>query len=410
MLIQFKFKNFKSFKDETTLNMAATRCAELPHHITTIGYEKILKTATIYGANSSGKSNMYEAMEYMVSYVINSFGFNEVRKSYPFLMDKKSKTEPSTFEMFFTLDDTENTMYNYGFSVDNTGILSEWLNSKSGSSRKYSPAFYRSRKIAKPKFIKIQKEHRKNLTVSLRDETLILSLGAKLKIPILEDIYNWFVSMEFLNSSTQTMDYNTERFVSNGFKTNPNMHINITDYLKSFDNSIVDVTCKETLYSTEPNYQFGVVRKIRGLNETVEIPLTYESAGVRKMFMMYPILNRVLTNGSTMFVDSLNTNIHPLLLRNIIITFLNPETNPHNAQLIFTTYDIWPISIDCFRRDEIILVDKDSSGISSLFVLVEFKGSNYTKIRKDENYGKNYISGKYGSIPELKKMIVGNNH
>ena len=102
------------------------------------------------------------------------------------------------------------------------------------------------------------------------------------------------------------------------------------------------------------------------------------------------------------FVDELNARLHPLLVRVFLIMFLNPETNPHHAQLVFTTHDSWQLSNDLLRRDEIWFTEKASSGVSTLYSLADFVDNDGAKIRKDENYEKNYLLGKYGAIPTLK--------
>lgn len=104
-----------------------------------------------------------------------------------------------------------------------------------------------------------------------------------------------------------------------------------------------------------------------------------------------------------------NSRLHPLLVRSIIQLFENPKINKNNAQLIFTTHDVWQLSNDLLRRDEIWFSEKDENGASSLYSLVEFQDKDGEKIRKDESYGKNYAVGKYGAVPKLKAfdMFIG---
>ena len=139
------------------------------------------------------------------------------------------------------------------------------------------------------------------------------------------------------------------------------------------------------------------------------IPLKQESSGTLKMFALYPSLKEVLDQGSTLFIDELNARLHPLLVRNIILTFLSPEINTRNAQLVFTTHDIWQFSNELLRRDEIWMVNKNRDGVSELYSLVEFKDEEGNKVRRDEALAKNYLTGNYGAIPALKpmKMLKG---
>ena len=156
MLLQFNFKNFKSFRDDTTLDLTATKISEYNNHVVSIANERVLPVAAIFGANASGKSNVQEAFRYMAMYVINSLDYGDESdqkkkkskffKPTPFLFDSKSKTEESSFEVYFiTSEDAGCKSYNYGFALDQIGIVEEWLNVKSKTARSYKSVFYRSR-------------------------------------------------------------------------------------------------------------------------------------------------------------------------------------------------------------------------------------------------------------------------
>ena len=141
-------------------------------------------------------------------------------------------------------------------------------------------------------------------------------------------------------------------------------------------------------------------------DEMAEIPLGGESAGTLKMFALYPELQEVLEKGSVFFIDELNARLHPLLVRNFLLIFFNPEINVNHAQIIFTTHDTWQLSNQLLRRDEIWFVEKNEKGISTLYSLADFVDEDGTRIRKDESYEKNYLIGKYGAIPTLKSIDI----
>ena len=113
------------------------------------------------------------------------------------------------------------------------------------------------------------------------------------------------------------------------------------------------------------------------------------------------MLQDVLSTGGVFFIDELNARLHPLLVRTFIITFLDPSINVNHAQLVFTSHDSWQLNGNILRRDEIWFTEKDADGISVLYSLADFVDEDGTKIRKDENYEKNYLLGKYGAIPTL---------
>ncbi len=141
-------------------------------------------------------------------------------------------------------------------------------------------------------------------------------------------------------------------------------------------------------------------------DETASIPLHLESDGTLKMFALYPVLQEVLERGSVLFIDELNARLHPLLVKNFIHTFLTAELNPHRAQLVFTTHDTWQLSTDILRRDEIYFTQKDKQGISHLYSLADCIDEDGVKIRKDENFEKNYLNGKYKGIPVIDSFQV----
>ena len=154
----------------------------------------------------------------------------------------------------------------------------------------------------------------------------------------------------------------------------------------------------------ENAYKVTAIHNKIGSDQVAEIPLEDESAGTLKMFALYPELQEVLENGGVYFIDELNARLHPLLVRNFILTFLNPEINAQHAQLVFTTHDTWQLSNQLLRRDEIWFTEKDDQGVSTLYSLADFIDEDGTRIRKDESYEKNYLLGKYGAIPTLKSI------
>ena len=159
MLIQFNFKNFKSFRDEVSLDLSATKITEHEDHVVDIANDKLLKVAAIYGANASGKSNIYDAFNYMSYYVIESFKFGgeeesrrkteaEYLKVTPFLFDEIRRDEETTFEVFY-VDNSEKTgkIYQYGFSLQKDEVIEEWLYSKAKTARNsYRTIFYRKKR------------------------------------------------------------------------------------------------------------------------------------------------------------------------------------------------------------------------------------------------------------------------
>ena len=414
MLIQFSFKNYKSFRDEAILDLSAAKLTEFSERVVKIGGDKILPISAIYGANASGKSNIYSAFEYMTKYVTNSFKYGDEVENFekfqptPFLFDSSSANAESSFEVYFTLPgDKSERSYNYGFCVDKNGVTEEWLNTKAKTARQYTAVFYRNEKEQEFDLSGFPKNSRDNIQIALEKQVLVVSLGAKLKIDKCKIIRDWFMNNEFADFGDPFTNFFMSRRLPKDFVDNKETQKKVIDYFASFDEHIKDFRIEKVPHegdSKEDTYKINAVHKMIDSDAIAEIPLGTESAGTLKMFALYPELQEVLEKGSVFFIDELNARLHPLLVRNFLLTFLNPEININHAQLVFTTHDTWQLSNQLLRRDEIWFVEKDENGISSLYSLADFIDDDGTRIRKDESYEKNYLIGKYGAIPSLRSI------
>ncbi len=416
MLIQFSFKNYKSFREEGTLDLSATKITEFSERVVTAGGEKILPVAAIYGANASGKSNIYNALAYMSEYVADSFKYGGEEKKFerykptPFLFDSTSADADSTFEVYFTIPEDKNERtYNYGFCVDKEGVTEEWFNSKAKSARKFSRVFYRNRNEEELDLSGLPKNSRENIKIALEKQVLVASLGAKLKISKCKIIRDWFLMNEFADFGDPFTNIFMSHRLPGGFVDDKRIQKKVIEFFSSFDEQIKDFKVEKIPSEgevQEDQYTIKALHKKIDSDEMAEIPLGAESAGTLKMFALYPELQEVLEHGSVFFIDELNARLHPLLVRNFLLTFLNPEINVNHAQLVFTTHDTWQLSNQLLRRDEIWFVEKDGRGVSTLYSLADFVDEDGSHIRKDESYEKNYMIGKYGAIPTLKSMNI----
>ena len=415
MLIQFSFKNYKSFRDDTVLDMTATKITEHGDRVISIGKEKILPIAAIYGANASGKSNVIEAFRFMTTYVLESFAYGgEESKSKrktrremrtPFLFDDHSGNEESVFEVYFISSEEEGAKtYNYGFALSDVGVVEEWLNVKSKSSSQFKRIFYREANDVEFKAIPLKSQE--NIRIALEPETLVVSLGAKLKVAKLKMIRDWFYNVNFTNFGNPMENAFLSRLIPEGFADDKSVQKKVIDYFASFDSSIIgfNVRTFKDEDDDEEYLKIDAIHRIAGTDKTASIPLEEESDGTLKMFALYPPLQDTLETGGVLCVDELNARLHPLLVRSFLITFLNPEINKNHAQIIFTTHDTWQLANNLLRRDEIWFTDKAADGSTTLYSLADFVDEDGVKIRKDESFEKNYLLGKYRAIPSLKSF------
>jgi hypothetical protein len=416
MLLKFKFKNFKSFRDEVCLDLTATKITEFSDRNFEVGNIKVLPVASIFGANASGKSNVMDAFRFMCEYIIMSLNFagGQVNpllqggtiKPTPFLFDSKSRDEGSKFEVYFVMNnDKTEKIYQYGFVFNNSIIEEEWLYYKAKTSREdFKNIFYRSKD--ENNYDGLEKDKIKNIEVSMQKETLVLTLGSKLKERTLSDIYNWF--MQIMNINFGNVAENL--FISQMYgilqhMLNENIQKNVVKYLSTFDESIVGMDAQESLIdpiTKKKTIEINFHHKMIDTGKAMRLPMIMESAGTQKMFNLYPYFNNAILNGCLLFIDELNARLHPLLIRTIVQMFLDKDINKNKAQLIFTSHDVWQLKSDIMRRDEIWFTEKNDKGISNLYSLSDFIDEDGVKVRKDEDYQKNYILGKYGAIPNLK--------
>jgi len=417
MLLQFYFSNYRSFEGEGILDMRASGSNELSSHIRNTLNEKVLPVTAIYGANASGKSSVFEAFQFMALCVLESLSFSDDNKKNPYKLKvdsfkfSESREKPSEFEInYIGKKGKKELYYNYGFKIDNSGILEEYLasNTKTGVKRNedYTYIFKRERNQKLYLDSSIEK-FRENLEISLKEKTLLVSLGAKLNIDEFIRVRTWFINTEVINFSNSLYGALLENILPNNIIESEEVRKNLVSFINSFDDSIIDIEVEKISAIDEndkDNYRVFTIHKSDKGTSTARISMNEESSGTKKMFSLYQTLLDVLEKGGVFFADELDIKLHPLLMRNILLTFTDKEKNPNNAQLIFTTHNTIYMDMDLLRRDEIWFVEKDN-GVSNLYSLDDITNEKGEKVRKDSNYEKHYLLGNYGAIPNLKNLL-----
>ena len=417
MLLQFYFSNYRSFEGEGILDMRASGSNELSSHVRNTLNEKVLPVTAIYGANASGKSSVFEAFQFMALCVLESLSFSDDNKKNPYKLKvdsfkfSESREKPSEFEInYIDKKGKKELYYNYGFKIDNSGILGEYLasNTKTGVKRNedYTYIFKRERNQKLYLDSSIEK-FRENLEISLKEKTLLVSLGAKLNIDEFIRVRTWFINTEIINFSNSLYGAFLENILPNNIIESEEVRKNLVSFINSFDDSIIDIEVEKISAIDEndkDNYRVFTIHKSDKGTSTARISMNEESSGTKKMFSLYQTLLDVLEKGGVFFADELDIKLHPLLMRNILLTFTDKEKNSNNAQLIFTTHNTIYMDMDLLRRDEIWFVEKDN-GVSKLYSLDDITNEKGEKVRKDSNYEKHYLLGNYGAIPNLKNLL-----
>jgi uncharacterized protein len=422
MLLEFSVGNFLSFRDRKTLNLAATAIKE---HVNTntIHKEKnsLLKGAVIYGANSSGKTNLIRAMSTMRRLVLQSFEQSSTAELdiTPFLLQTETEEKPSFFEVLFLLN---NTRYRYGFEANNTSIKAEWLY----EAKKQTEKTLFVREEDGIEVMKIFPEG-KDLEEKTRNNALFLTVVDQFNGKTAKAIINWF------NNFVTISGLKHERYTGITFKmledetTKPSLQefFNKTDLgfdavtlnKRAFDASrlpkdMPDSIMQELSTKLEGKTMVDATTLHKKYNSNqkeigiVEFDMdSQESAGTNKIFNISGAIFDVLADGGLLVIDELDSSLHPLLTLAITQLFHSADKNPNNAQLIFATHDTNLLTYGNFRRDQIYFVEKDKLGGSDLYSLVEYKETgSTTTIRKDRSFEKDYIQGRYGAIPFIGNL------
>ncbi len=414
MLCQFTFENFKSFKDETTLDLYAENIKEHEDSLIVDPHdgEGFLPVISIYGPNGGGKSSVLEAFVYLSHKVLlpvvalkandalkgenleegkmkefRGFSVNEKEKYY--LFDKQFKELPTKFGILFRIDKTE---YKYQLNLLHSDIVEENLYSKDLITGDLDIVFERN---ASDLYIGSILNDIKvgNIKSSI---PLISHLSINYDIKVIDDIIKWFLECKILNYDNP---YQDKRIVFLRDKNKENIFLKM---LAEMDINITSIRTEE-----DTNGKITAIYTTHCLQDgsCEELPFEEESSGTRKLFGLLPFLLGCLHKGSLVIADEMDAKLHPKLLRYIIDLFTNPAINTKGAQLIFTSHDMSTMKPSVFRRDEIWFSALNKENTSKLYSLVEFKKENGAKVRPDETYDKQYIEGRYGADPYLKNIL-----
>ena len=401
MLCQFTVKNFKSIRDEITFDMQAAAISEHEDRIIKDTDEELyLPVSAVYGPNGGGKSNVLEALHSLVTKVLRPLYATSNNEEIamkmkklviePFAFDEDTRNAPTEFELFFR---TELAEYRYKINVKREVIEYERLDRIKLETGRRSALFERNEDeiMLKGAFVKLKTSD------DLSDTLPLLSyLGITYsKNEVVQDVLHWFnEEIDFLNYGNPMQE------LKMAISRSENVKGLMLQMIQEMDLDIVDFRVEEKEDDRIEVYTKHIVNECEA-----ELNLFDESSGTRKLFGLLPFVAKSLLRGTTLVIDELDAKIHPVLLKYLIMTFSNMEKNKKGAQLIFTSHDLSTMNSEVFRRDEIWFVAKGTYQNSKLYSLVEFKNKKGESVRKDAKYDKQYLEGKYGADPYLRKII-----
>lgn len=415
MLIDVSIENFRSIKEEQTLSMLATNSVDLEENTYTYKKLKILKSAVLYGANASGKSNVLKSIQALKDFVLNSTDIKvgERIKYYdPYKLDKSYIDQPTSLEIEFL--NIDNIRYRYGFRFDSLEIKEEYL---------YYYPIGRERKLfERKKGKKISygddlEGDKKIIERQLLINNLFLSKAANSNNVQLKMVYDYFNHLFFASDFVEAIESLDaipdlrlseipEDFI-NAFIKVADLGIDSVEYkfdetvyerLKKSHPSLNDNDLKEM--ATFPQMLHNVYNGDK-LIEKISFEMHQESKGTRKLYILIPMLYPVLKYNSTLFIDEFDDSLHPYITHYLLSMFRSKKFKNQACQLIFATHDVSFLGLSVLRKDQIWFTEKTSFGSTHLYSLSEFKNKD---LRKNTPLDKWYMSGRFGALPLLGEL------
>ncbi len=420
MLLMFKVKNYTSFKNESILDMRATAYVQHASHIINVNEKtNLLKTTALYGANASGKSNLISAMFFFEQYIFSQFMNKKENNDFdvsdqqieiklePFMLSKDNN-EASEFDIIFIHNKKQ---IQYGFECTSKEVLNEWyfIDDKKVYERKGTEITYGN------KYQKMLSAYKKIPEGRLYLSVLEYFLDDESKETILGDFISFFINeynvfSEILFEST-VKKLAGSVMLSKKLVENKKYREKVERYLRLIDVGIKRLDVQTDVITNENTGKEKKKKVIRTVHDVYDesdkivsekyFDLQQESTGTLRFLAYIQNVIEMIDKGGVFIVDEMSARLHPLLTK-LIVDIFQASSNT-KAQLVFTTHDISLLNNNQFRRDEVMFVDKNEQGESSLYALSDMK------VREDATFNKDYLQGKYGAIPifNYDELLVG---
>jgi len=417
MLLEFRLRNYRSFAGETSLSLVASADKSLletntaPTGIRTIG--RSVRSAVIYGANASGKSNLLHAMLMIGAIVRESFALKPEQHYaiQPFRLSDATTKEPTLFEATVII---EGVRYQYGFELTPQRIVGEWLLAyRSAKPQRWIDRRYDADKNEETyEFSDFLTGHKRDWQAQTRPNALFLSTAVQLNSEQLKPLHQWLTDSLIVLPDGAMIDF---AYSTNMVQTPEGMKA-VRSMLGAADIAIssisavrqksvmsqfrVDLATGRAETISQPGEMMVPRFRHQGAETSADFAYEEESQGTQKLFSLAGPLLDIIRNGKTLVIDELDRSLHPLLVRQIVRTFQDPELNRAGAQIIFSTHDTTLLDNELLRRDQIWLAEKQADQSSELIPLSDFSP------RKGEALEKGYLSGRYGGVPILRDHLL----
>lgn len=426
MLISFEVENYRSIKEPVCLQLTAVNYykesieqlidAKLPG----LSGLQFLRSAAIYGPNASGKTAIWRALVTMKDIVLNSAAYtaNVTFNQAPFGFDPDMRDKPTRFTAMFT-SGADSVRYEYSFAYTVKAIVEEELCAYPKGHRQ---VWFRrttengATSIKGSSYLKVPSA----VKPFLNDNMLLLSLLAN--YPNVDShkrvapVVDWFINgLDLYSRAPESQnDFPFSGDIVNGEHGTEFMRSFIQNMMRQADVGIYLAEVEKRPMPEEIRAILGHITPTQGsvdeivktvvfrhenAGKKMKLEMGEESDGTKQLFGLSGHIAQALENGSTLFVDEVDASLHPVLVTEVIRTFLHPESNPKGAQLIFTAHNPCLLENGLLRRDQIWFTEKDEEGATVLYPL-----SDYSP-RKDETVVSGYLSGRYSAIPVIPECF-----
>ena len=404
MLLEFMCSNHKSIKDKIVFSALAGSDNTNDDMTEKIAGVKVLKSAVIYGANGSGKSNFIDAISFVKNLVVNSITHQPGQGIRQIPHKLSGLGSESTYQVQFVI---KGIRYVFGFSLKNLLVSEEYL---------YYFPNGRQAKIfdRKDEKFTVGSKFRGKFSSCkdvLKPNRLLLSCAANFTaVEEVADAFSFF-NNELVVYGTENQD-NWMNYSLYQINSNEKMKRVVLSLMQDLGMGVKDIKVSidqkkmESIelppFLTDEFKNMLLQTKVDAITAKVVYEkfetdlLQDESTGVRKLFALLCPMIDILINGKVLLCDELEASLHEALVYELVKLFMTIKTDKF-AQIIFTTHETGLLNLDLFRRDQIWFTEMEGTDRSTdLYSLAEIKN-----VRKDDNFGKGYITGKYGAIPML---------
>ena len=399
MIAQFTVENIFSIREPQTFSFELKKTSKKikpEKYVEMPDGKRILKTACIFGANASGKTNLLTALDFFYYVAVNSFRFdaNELIETYPFRFDGESKDKPSKFSIEFYSNEIR---YIFELTIEKGSISHESLSYRRSSQKK--TLYERNRNTIR--WAREVKGSKKTIEESLRDNCTVLNIGAQLNNERLKDIHQALAKCYMPNSISSSLCNNWEIVNKNEWIRNSIINSFHASGLKEI--SSINATERGVSEEFARTFNAEMVKKMRESNfkfwdpymkhniagTDYDIDYTYESAGVKRFAeLLKPILVD-LRDDRLLALDELEHSLHYEIIEFILLTF---ERSSREAQMVVCTHSLSLLETDVLDDSQMWFASKSDEAVSSYTRASEIK-----RLRKDVNrltlYKRNIIEG-----------------